>query len=153
MPVGAGGAVKRAPVAEAWTCPNCDVENVSILAQGCPACGAGVPGQKAPPPVVPTEVGQAFEAWFRPLVGQASTAEVELMRQAFEAGWKMAAIATPAPTPPKAEEALIGTPETRTLRAALAFFIDNVLDANPEEVTSGEWLPAELARKLLTTIG
>jgi hypothetical protein len=146
------GAVRRPAGPEIWTCPNCAAENTSVISQGCPACGAGKPGQKAQKPSGPaTEVDKAFDEWFRPLAGSVGTAEAELMRKAFTAGWEMS---TPTVTlTPRIEEPLTGTPETRTLKAALQFFIDNVLDANPEEVVSGEWLSADAARNLLARIG
>lgn len=151
MPVEARGVVRKPPVAEVWTCPNCAVENVSILAHGCPACGAGRPGQKATAPATSpaTEVEVAFEGWVKPIAHALGAAELELMRKAFQAGWAMATpklplVATPA-------EPLVGTPETRTIRAALQFFIDQVLVGEPEEVDTGEWLSADAARKLLAT--
>jgi hypothetical protein len=146
------GAVRRTAGPEIWTCPNCAAENTSIVTQGCPACGAGKPGQKATKPSgPPTEVDTAFDQWFRPLANSVGAAEAELMRKAFAAGWEMAAVTTP-PAPP-VEVPLTGTPESRTLFSALAFFIDNVLESTPEEVISGEWLSADAARKLLATLG
>lgn len=147
------GAVRRPAGPEIWTCPNCAAENTSVISQGCPACGAGKPGQKAARMTgPPTHVDQAFDQWFRPLANSVGVAEADLMRKAFTAGWAMA-------TPdvslvlPEVEKPLTGTPESRTLKAALQLFIDNVLETNPEEVISGEWISADAARNLLANIG
>jgi hypothetical protein len=44
---------------------------------------------------------------------------------------------------------LTGTIQSRTIRAALEFFREQILTAQPEEVTTGEWLSAEAVTEML----
>lgn len=49
-------------------------------------------------------------------------------------------------------DTLKGNAESRTLIAALQLFIEQVLQGNPEEVGSGEWLSAAEAAELVKRI-
>lgn len=166
-------------VDDPWTCPRCSAENQTPLAQGCPICGSGKPGYKAPVESTPAfaamkekldravvdlqqqanweaTAANPFEQWLNTQPPM-DTAGQEIARRAFMAGMEYGAGRGKAPAPepeppwPTAAE-LVGTPETRTVIAALELFIEQVLQHAPEETTSGEWLTAEEARKLITRI-
>lgn len=123
-----------------WKCPACGVENTSLLAQGCPACGSGRPGQhvvaQEAQPVIVSPTDAMFTAWMRHRHPDVEGWVETLMREAWHAGAEAARLET-APT-----DVLLGTAESRTLVAALRLFSDQVLRYNPEEVRSGEWLSA-----------
>lgn len=173
-------------VNDPWKCPRCGTENQTPLPQGCPVCGSGKPGFKAPitdqglPLQVPLEyrpqnalqtsqdvipapideqdVLQAYYAWRArqaghqtglPALEQVWFAGVEYGRRTF--------LTAAAPELPMSEvspipDSDIGTAESRTLIAALELFIEQVLQHDPEEVTSGEWLTAQAARDLINRI-
>lgn len=136
-----------------WACPSCGAENAGPLAGGCLVCGAGKPGQQVeappPPPAPPTSVpGDAAGSWWErhpdATLEQAFTAGyIEGMRDAMR---KQAEVA-------HQRQAL--SPEGklhRTILAALALFRDQVLAADPEEVTSGEWLSAAEVTAFITQL-
>lgn len=52
----------------------------------------------------------------------------------------------------RTEQPLEGTVESRTLVAALTFFRDQVLDAGPEEIRTGEWLNVADVDRLIRSI-
>lgn len=153
------GATRKPAQPEIWTCPSCGVENTSIFTLGCPACGAGKPGQPiVQPPTPALTVESAFFEWIHPLRGRVDAAQETLLFEAFKAGWEMiqGKHATP-PTLPQTndlhpKEVLVGTRESRTLKAALQLFIDQILSTRPEEIAAGEWLSADEARVYLSTL-
>ena len=100
-------------------------------------------------------IEEAFDAWQPPVRGGGYTEQQlhELLFSAFKAGvaWHARSLTTAARAT-KPTDALEGTPESRTLVAALSFFIDQVLIHHPEEVQSGEWLTATDATALIDTL-
>jgi hypothetical protein len=56
-----------------------------------------------------------------------------------------ARVAAPPPPAPTPDVAQAGTPESRTLAAALTYFRDHVLIENPEECQDGTWITAAQA--------
>lgn len=121
-----------------WRCPSCGKENTGELGHGCPLCGAGKPGQKVvEPPRAPTTLESSFFAWLQPLRGRVDQPTEMLLWEAFKAGYEMAG----GERAPK-DIPVTGTAETRTIRAALILFVDQVLQFNPEEVQTGELLSA-----------
>jgi len=160
------------PKPAVWKCPACGIENISIPEQGCPSCGAGQPGYKAEPrpstqtiervlpspsykwvndrhaasPVPPSpdlvELNQLFFAWLQPLRGKVDDTTEALLFQAFKAGYEVGQGA-------RQIEPLEGTAESRTIVAALTLFIDQVLQHNPDEVRSGEFLSAREAQQVI----
>ena len=123
--------------------------------------GAGQPCYKAPPkysesstytqyteypqyPSVPADlsVSQLFFAWLQPLRGRVDETTEALLFQAFKAGYETGQGA-------RQIAPLEGTAESRTIVAALILFIDQVLQHQPDEVTSGEFLSATDTQKVI----
>lgn len=133
-----------------WKCPSCGAENLGPIAQGCALCGAGKPGHRAEPPptirpLTPVDEEQlgVFDRWVR-AHPQAT------LEEAFTAGYVEGVRASRAALPKGDTHPL--TPEgkiNRTLVAALAWFRDQVLASNPEEVLSGEWCSADEVNALI----
>jgi hypothetical protein len=136
-------------MAMVWKCPACHIDNAGPLEQGCSACGAGKPGvhlATAPASATADDAAtQAFVDWTKAQKRSFPPDLTALCWSAFKAGLDFA-VGQGVPI------SLPGSAETRTLHAALALFIDNVLLHDPEEVQSGEWLSAAEARKLLARL-
>lgn len=151
-----------------WNCVACDRENVGSLDQGCVHCGAGkqAPPLQQPlaPPLstsgadLPWVIQRAFEKWLEKRTNEdENPAGVLKLRgillEAFSAGFQDGAFGTgtPVPSVPTSEEPPM-TPagaEARTLAAALALFIENILRDAPDEIEGGEWLTVNEAEALL----
>jgi hypothetical protein len=136
------------PALVTWACPKCSAQNQGPLEAGCAACGAGKPGYRAETAAPPSQqqgrvLPDPFALWFKHAHPEGTdTATYEAMRKAFLAGMDYAMRAgTPVTLP--------GFAEQRTLAAALAYFIEQVLLNQPEEIASGEWLDVEAAQALL----
>lgn len=95
--------------------------------------------QPAPPgagPGATLDPTEGFREWIRPLRGRYEPEIEELLYQAYLAGFQamqgrvQADVASP----------LTGTPETRTILAALRFFKEQALPNMTEEITTGEIL-------------
>ena len=129
-----------------WTCPSCGAENAGPVAQGCQLCGAGKPGYRvAEPP--PQRQGDVATVW----ADRHPEASIE---DAYRAGYEDGVRAVRASMKPKstAEPTLSQTVEARQLRtlcAALELFRDQILVAQPDEVSSGEWCSAEEVTAIL----
>lgn len=132
-----------------WRCPSCGAVNLTLIAQGCQRCGAGMPGPRAEAPPAPPspatpppeEEESLAERWRREhpeaTVEDAFTAGyIEGVRAARQAH---AAVPAPAAPPPLPPDAII----TRTVIAALELFRDQILVDTPEEIQSGEWMSAQ----------
>jgi len=151
----------------AWACPACGAKNVSVFEEGCPECGAGKPGRhvgvdpivrkaeaaaldvlQAMSPSAPfgsPSEGGISEAFlkFATSLGRPIAPDIgELLWKAFRAGadWGRSMGAQvqqlqPMQTLPPPS----GTKESRTLVAALEFFKEQILNAYPEEISTGEW--------------
>lgn len=144
-----------------WACPSCGEDNQGPLAAGCVHCGAGKPGrhigtQPPPPPTLDTETPEDQEPAPPPLnPAQQWTVEhpEASLEEAFTAGFvegvRQARQAERPAAPPELDPAYV---VNRTLVAALALFRDQVLLANPEEVTTGEWLSAQQVTALMRQI-
>jgi hypothetical protein len=139
-----------------WKCPSCNAENHGELKFGCSACGSGRPGYKAevkplPPvdrPVILDPLAAAFADWVAD--HQVDPVDRALCFEAWKAGMAYARSAHPIPQPvPMADLPLPGTPESRTLAAALTYFLDHVLSESPEECTDGTWITPEQAKALI----
>jgi hypothetical protein len=150
-----------------WKCPACASEQSGDLKYGCQACGSGRPGYKAevkPPvhkdPSMTTGmdvVAYAFAAWAvdhavdpvdRPLCWEAWKAGMQyagqvLVRSHTDARPRQAEVHADSSMP------LPGTPESRTLAAALTYFLDHVLSESPEECEDGTWITPEQAKALI----
>lgn len=164
-----GGAASRHPNIPtplvSWKCPGCRAENMGRLEDGCTACGAGKPGykveQKPPAVAAAPAVKQAdealkrsFAAWLR---ATPCPSDVEVVAwAAFQAGAAYAASTFGESVHLLASRQDLGLEAgdvtTRTLVAALRFFIDNILVHAPEEVKLGEWHTAEGAEQLITDL-
>lgn len=167
-------AAERPSTPLGFICPACGAANTGRLEDGCTACGSGKPGKfvgvdplYTPPSAAPaplpatidvtpqeradlfTAVERAYRTWFA--MADLSEATNPTFA-AFAAGYAAALNASPMPTPdapPVPAVALPGTAESRTIIAALSYFIDQVLNGNPEECQTGEWLSIAEAQALL----
>ena len=134
-----------------WKCPACSAENAGRLELGCVSCGSGKPGFKITVPAVtiPKEIPNFALDAFKEFLSQTPElsnydhgVEIDALWKAFQAGMEYA-MQTGIPV------TLPGTAESRTLAAALAQFIEQILSQGPEEIASGEWLSEADARALL----
>jgi hypothetical protein len=153
-----------------WGCPSCGEDNVGPLEQGCVHCGAGRPGVRAPapttPPPPPPEATEATELDEpeQPQARQGDYATIwaeqhpdvsiaEAYRAGVEFGLRtvLAREHAAPPPPPQPEGApMLDHPQTyRTIVAALAFFRDQILTTNPEEIKEGWWLSAAATTKVI----
>jgi hypothetical protein len=150
-----------------WKCPACASEQSGDLKYGCQACGSGRPGYRAEakkPEMKPrdpglTTISMAFMEWAAE--HDVQPVDRALCFEAFTAGVKyiMASSSngrTPGfqpgnagSTPADATLPLAGTPESRTLAAALTYFLDHVLSESPEECEDGTWITPEQAKALI----
>lgn len=149
-PVDGGGRMRSTapPAIGIWKCPSCGAENQGPIYAGCTSCGAGKPGQPAKQAPRPSDpVGEAFQSWLGGLRDTIEPATALLLFDAFKAGYAMG-LGEQKPEV-LADTPLSGTPESRTIIAALELFVDNVLQHSPEEVKSGEFLSAAETRKLI----
>lgn len=157
-----------------FKCPQCGAASAGKIEDGCPSCGSGT--QKAShvgvdvirnaeggvTHAVPTDrlrdrrpdqhlldntrsVDDLFLAWFRPFRGKYDAAVETLIYEAYKAGYQVAGVT-------QGQSPLTGTPESRTLVAALRYFSENVLASHPEEVQTGEWLTVEAVEALITQL-
>jgi len=142
-----------------WTCPACGAEQTGPIPEGCTSCGSGQPGSKAEESPEPTFLVQAYRTW----IGQTTANDAYA---AFRGGYEFA-MRLIAENPPLIDHAPSSTSSTqstsagaaaeivltpvvcRTLAAALAAFIEQVLVGGPEEIVSGEWLDAAAAGELM----
>jgi hypothetical protein len=144
-----------------WACPSCGRENHSRLELGC-ECGAGKPGYKAEvkPPTPTGRITRqpdsrdyltsqdAFTDWA--IAHNIAPIDRALCLEAWKAGMEYATQRQPAQQPPAtADLPLVGTPESRTLAAALTYFLDHVLSESPEECEDGTWITPEQAKALI----
>lgn len=152
----------QGPAPAAWVCPACGSDQLGPLEAGCTACGAGKPGIKVEEPAstaststptvplsssaldLPAFLRKGFEAWSR----RSGHNDQETLH-AFVAGYEFA-MQQFGSARPKTEAQMTDAGITaRTLAAALALFIEQVLMAQPEEIGTGEWVSVEQARELL----
>lgn len=135
------------PPTMGFICPACGAQNAGPIADGCTHCGAGT--QKATHVEAPPEgeaefpkwtpkaetvdVDAAFLAWIKPFRGKWDAAGEAIAYLAFKAGYEMHQTQT-------ATAPLPGTAESRTILAALRFFLSEVLPQAQEEIASGELL-------------
>lgn len=156
-----GRHLDEAPARQAvvWNCPACGGQNVSPLELGCPACGAGQPGYKAPEVATPPPAPVApvldpldsllpFEAWLstrRPAEQQLRN----LLEAAYRAGYEAGRAAGP-PAQALAQETFRaeGT-VARTLAAALTLWLDQMVPVLGEEMAAGQYCTAEEIRGLI----
>lgn len=162
-----------------WTCPACGTLQTMPFGEPCATCGAGARPFVAattptthPKPIVLTPTDPpvflppapfptgAFDLWLESYLARALPTEIDTVRgvqallaDAFEAGWRMRGRATEgemltaASTPP-VTFAVEGR-TARTLAAALAMFIDQVLTDAGAEIAAGEWLSVDEAKTLV----
>lgn len=172
-----GGVLKDGPripghsAVMPWKCVACGVDQVSNPDDGCPSCGSGTakPYVKVDPPpptppleqvrphsAVKAETGGAdapplpdFEAWWATINASLLT-PYGLARLAWTAGYQEHERRTMTAAPVTADTAALA-PEGRTRRtliAALEYFL-TVVETNPEEVASGEWLTLAEVKTLI----
>lgn len=162
-----------------WTCPACGTLQTIPFGEPCATCGAGArpfvaaatptthpkPIVLTPvdPPVVPPAAPlatEAFAQWLESYLARALPTEIDLIRgvqavlaDAFEAGWRMrgaqSAVSQPTPTNPAPPTFSAEGRTARTLAAALAMFIDQVLADAEAEIAAGEWLSVDAATTLV----
>lgn len=153
-----GRHYRQVPAVNLWQCPACDADNFGPLEQGCTSCGSGKPGQKVAPSIttstsstevqkstseIEAPVDVAFRAWRKDYQEDPQTPLPLHLYAAFVAGF----YAAQGRVQQQTVEPLAGTPESRTIVAALKLFRDQILSDMPEEVRSGEWLtPQEVDR-------
>lgn len=164
-----------------WHCPACGMVNAGVLERGCEYCGSGAPGRHvgtqppAPPrarvserapddptyqtPVAPAEATEpegeeqlgVFDRW-------ALRHPKATLEDAFTAGYaegvRAARHAQLAAQPATTAAVALSPHEivNRTLVAALELFRDQVLQGEPEEVATGEWLSAYQVNGLIREI-
>jgi hypothetical protein len=97
-----------------------------------------------------SDVDTAFTYWSADRIVPKTQADTALVYQAFKAGWE---IAMSQQQVAASVSPLTGTIQSRTIRAALEFFREQILTAQPEEVTTGEWLSADQVTELLKEYG
>ena len=139
----------------AWDCPACGEPNTGSIDQGCASCGAGRPGRRAPepatpppaPPAPPPDIAQGDVATAWALRHPAATVE-----DAYRAGYLDGVRAARAAQAPPPETLAPEGKVNRTLIAALAFFRDQILLGNPEEIQTGEWMSAQEVTQLIETL-
>lgn len=157
-PVDLGGsrhAASGARPPQGFRCPACGKENIGPLSAGCTFCGSGQPGEHVgvPPPAPaalqasgPTpQVEYLWLEWMRPLRGKYDGATEALLLEAYKAGYYAAMAQTSSMGGP----ALTGTAESRTVIAALRFFIEQVLVNAKEEIQAGEYLSIAETERLI----
>lgn len=162
-----------------WKCPACGVENSGPLPLGCTSCGRGKPGVHvgvtAPPakmtvpderPIVAAakngEIAwtgflsatqhQAFAAWYARQEDDVKDAPRWLVRRVFIAGWQAAQGQTLHAARPVTVELAPEGKVRRTILAALAYFSDQILREQPEEIATGEWCSVEEVTQLIADL-
>jgi len=128
-------------------------------------CGNGKP-QPAVPPVstsamdLPTVILRGFERWLeqRCEADENPTGVLKLrsiLLEAFTGGFMLQNVPAGTPIPPARPEEPPMTEDgkqARTLAAALALFIENILVNLPEESDTGEWMTLKEAKELLVSL-
>lgn len=99
-------------------------------------------------PSTTADPDQAFIEWFRPMRGQYAPEVETLLHEAFRAGF----FASQVRRQTEAEQPLTGTPESRTIVAALRFWRENALPNMREEISTGEVLGPDEVDELIARL-
>jgi hypothetical protein len=144
-----------------WNCPSCGAENQGPIPQGCALCGAGKPGYRveAPPPPPPRPqpepAADEEQEQLGPFDRWALAHPQATLEDAFTAGYTEGVrAARQGVRVPQSSQAPGVDAVNRTMIAALIFFRDQVLllDPEPVEVTTGEWLTAVEVTQLISRL-